>query len=237
MGQVPAAPSQGRSYDKDRRATAADIARLDREKAAPQPGSVQSTDGSTVRIPGPLDDEGRQGAVLTWDEDLHQPTWQAGGGVIGNAEAFSDTYTQDDYGLVFHSWAFTTHDYWPGDGAPTLVSPSSGADEFDPTVAGWYQGFVNVTFNISGAGGVPAFVRLEVNPDASANVDSEATDVHPMLTDGSSRFVEAVVPTSHFYHPGAGEGNHYLGFRLSYPNTPGVVVQAANVSYLLTRVR
>lgn len=85
MTKVPPAPRPGRSYDSDRREVLAELGRLDREKPPPRPGSVQSTDGSTIRIPGPLDDTGRDGMVLTYDEDLHQPTWQpsTGGGITG----------------------------------------------------------------------------------------------------------------------------------------------------------
>jgi hypothetical protein len=152
----------------------------------------------------------------------------ATGGLVGNAEAASSTYTADAFGLVFTGWSFTAHDYWPGDGAPSLVA--SGVDEFDPSAEGWYIAQVQVTVYVSGA--VPAFARIEVNGDSTANTDASVTDVRGFLASHD----RATVTTGPFYHPGAGNGNHYLGARLSWPNTPGVAIDSANASYILSRI-
>jgi len=156
-----------------------------------------------------------------------KPAPAASGGAVGNSEAASSTYAADAYGVTFQSWAFTPHTYWPG-AAPSLVA--SGADEFDPSEAGWYIACVKVNVFVSGT--VPAYARIEVNGDSTSNTDATASDHRPFLDGG----VRATVTVGPFYHPGPGVANHFLGCAVTWPGTPGATVGSADVSYLLARV-
>ena len=151
MAHVPPAPRTGRSYDGDRRDVLAELGRIDREQPPVRPGSVQSTDGSVIRIPGPLDDVGRDGHTLVYDEDLHQPVWRpaASGGIVGMAEVSATNGTVSmpaGQQFIRDSVTYTApYDPFADTEGASLVAVSSWCS-IDPDVAwmirlspGWYN--------------------------------------------------------------------------------------------------
>ena len=189
-----------------------------------RPGSVQSTDGSTIRIPGPLADGGRDGMVLTYDEDLHQPVWSApaSGGATW-ADAYSSTVRDNGSGYPsFADWTFFDDD--AGQIGMTSASDANGTI-FD-VPAGLYMAKITLSINVTSP---------QADFSMSCNIHSPSafvTHEFPVNLHGTSYH-----SASYTIGPlPALEGQGRMSVSFYYPTSPGVPVLSGSCTYILAKL-
>jgi len=191
----------------------AELGRIDREQPPVRPGSVQSTDGSTVRIPGPLDDVGRDGHTLVYDEDLHQPVWRpaASGGIVGMAEVISTNGTvQHLSGNVNMSYTGVTYnspsDPFAGTGGASTAAVSSwlSVSGYELTLSpGWYVPVLYVRLRWGAESDAPPALSLYMGGGVDSIHNDSAIFTKAALGGGGW----GIQQTINFGHTYVGEGD------------------------------